>query len=217
MIINLFLKNKLKSEHINSYQNFASLIISLHSLYAIKYSTNLEPTGIFIASHLLIDIIFTSPIFFLHHTCGISLMVFIYKNNIIKKHIEFLSRRFITIEISSIFLSLRFYIYKLKQLIKTREPTNKNKYLLLIIHCIENINNIAFVISFFKFRIYDYFFKILINHKINKLLYHYTQYKLLTRLQIYSTIYILYVINLYWFAKIIKMLLRQKKTLIKTT
>jgi hypothetical protein len=211
MIINLFLKNKLKSEHINSYQTAASLLISLHSLYAIKYCKNLEPTGIIIATHLLIDLIFTDPVFFLHHTCGISLMFFIYNNNIIKEHIELLCRRFITIEISSIFLSLRFYIYKLKKCIIARPYSTQNKHLILIIRCIETINNIAFVSSFFKFRVYDYFFNILIDHEVNKLLYHYTQYKLLTHLQIYSTIYILYGINLYWFTKIIKMMLRQKK------
>ena len=210
MIINLFLKNKLKFEHVNKYQNVASLLVSLHSLYAINYLNDLDRTGILIVTYLTMDILFTTREFFLHHMCGIMMGLFVYNYNIVKPHREFLYRQFINMEISTIFLTSKKYISFLKKYIIANQHNHNKKYLLLIIRSIETINNIAFITSFFKFRVYDYLFKVIINHEVNNIFHYYTQYNIVSNLHIYSSVYTLYGINLYWFNKILKMISRIK-------
>ena len=211
MLINLFLKNKLKSEDIKMYQSLSSFTVALHSLYAINYLKNLDSVGIFIVTHLMVDLFFTTPEFFVHHMCGIMMGLFVYNHGIINEHRDILYRRFINMEISTIFLILRSYIYILKRYITIRPYSNSRNCLLIIIGNIETINNIVFAASFFKFRIYDYFFKIIIEREINKLFYHYTQFNIISNIHIYSSIYTLYAINIYWFTKILKILYKIKK------
>jgi hypothetical protein len=87
-------------------------------------------------------------------------------------------------------------------------------------HCIQktsiiyNINNILFYLTFLKFRIYDYYYKIIFTNLFNTTILQYSSTNYLLSTLLVLSCYILYFLNMYWFILMNTILY---KTLVKDT
>lgn len=206
MLINLFLKNKLTYRDVDLYQSGVGFVIALHTIYTLKYYENLDTLSFIILAQLSIDSFFTNIDQLIHHLSVIMLATFVYNYNISIDHRNILYRTILPVEVSSIFLSLRPFFNMYRKKLKNRPYTEDIHQQALIIKKLENINNMVFVITFIKFRIYDYYVDIINGHEFNEIIYYYAESDILSNAYFYSGIYTLYGLNLYWFSKILRIL-----------
>lgn len=146
MIINLFLKNKLIYKDIQNTANIlltiAGTLVSINCIYDIDYKLTVQLLLIYLAGEFMflpinkIDTI-------VHHILTICTISYVLYTDAIDLNTNFYSTKiFLLTESSSIFLGLSQVL--------------KKSY-------IGNISQILFVLLFFKTRIYDYIYKILLN------------------------------------------------------
>lgn len=115
----------------------------------------------------------------LHHLCVIGIYFYNMYNNVSTEYRFMFLYPLLNTEISSIFYVLKFWL------------PNKS--------FIYNLNTILFYLSFFKFRIYDFYYKIIQNNFCFYTIFQkysnsdYSSYVLLL------SCYILYILNIYWF------------------
>lgn len=189
----------LKDKQILNYQNCVSFFVSIFSSYNLYYYYNYQYTDIFryntqlIFLHCLTDLLFAKNDILIHHIFVISIFLFNSYNNIpINESSIFLSELILT-EVSTIFLVLRYWINDVSYY-----NILNQKY----IYILTFFNDLLFFITFFKFRIFNYynllqnieFYKYVSNHYTN-----YIDYSIF-----YFSIYGLFILNLYWFNIILK-------------
>ena len=137
--------------------------------------------------YLLSDLFITKQFdTYIHHTIGLILYSFVYMNNLSEESENILMKPFIAVEISSIFYNIN-YLY----------PNNFSL-----------MNKLLFFTTFFYYRIYNYYYCVLMNDYINHTIENTGQ---ISKYFYYSAIYNLYALNLYWFSKMIKIILRKLK------
>lgn len=185
MIINLFLKNKLIYKDIENISNLlltiVGTLVSINCIYDIDYKLTVQLLLVYLSSEFLflpikkIDTI-------IHHIFTISTISYVLYNDAVDLNTNFYSTKiFLLTESSSVFLGIA-------QLLK-------NTY-------IGSISQVIFVILFFKTRIYDYIFKILLNpHFYESLGNEHFQ-----RNWQYMSTYSLFSLQLYWACIILKVL-----------
>ena len=146
MIINIFLKNKLIYKDIQNTSNIlltiAGTLISINSIYDFDYKLTVQCLLIYLGCEILflpinkIDTI-------IHHILTISTISYVLYTDSIDLNTNFYSTKiFLLTETSSVFLGISQVL--------------KKSY-------IGTISQILFVLLFFKTRIYDYIYKILLN------------------------------------------------------
>ena len=197
MIINLFIqdnKYKLNYKEIEKYTHISLLIVSLitaiNSYFDYDYSFNVS-----LVKYYLFCEIFFIPFYrkdlILHHIISISVCKYIeyYNINLITNFYS--TKQILLTEISSIFLSI-------SSLIKLSNMPN----IFGIKQVIQQICMIFFVITFTKYRLYDYYNNIITNsYFYSSLITNDSNIQFILK---YSLTYSLFALNLYWFVLIIK-------------
>jgi hypothetical protein len=191
MLIEHLLKIKLNPDKVVQYQNAAVMLISLYTLYIlynpVRFGYYDNFTNTFLTVFAAIDIFFVDKTdMFIHHIC---LLVFVFFRNYFTVYGYYgtiLTTQLLKTELSTIFYVLEFWIPK--------------KFLAL-----RTVSGLAFLATFFKFRVYDMFHYIAVNRDlyiyIDSVVKH--QY-LLGYITSWGAFYTLYGLNLYWFTVIMK-------------
>jgi hypothetical protein len=183
------------------YQNLSLFIIGIISLFAcISYDIGNNCEFIFsflqkaIILYLGVDLFSNKQFdFFIHHifTLLIGFYNYYYKIGYIENHIIIYT--LLRTEISSIFLVLKYYIKK-----------DSIFY---------NINNLIFIILFFKFRVFDYYYYIIDSNSSLYLLYEKNEISI-RPIILFIGFYGLYFLNLYWALVMIKIIFKSIKKFI---
>ena len=190
MFINYFLKEKLDPDKTLRYQNVAAMFIGLYTLYTIvnpvSYGYYDVSTNIIITAFAIIDSFFlVKKDLLLHHIC--ILMFVFYRNyfHVRDYYGTLMITELIKTELSTIFIVLDYWIPKKYKLLKT-------------------VNGITFIVSFFKFRLYDTFYSIGTNQDLYTNMNRIIDGSILGYTVCYGAFFILYALNLYWFVIIMK-------------
>jgi len=130
----------------------------------------------------------------LHHICVLIIIFYNYYYNVSANHRFLFLYPLINTEISCIFYVMRYCIPKTS-----------------VLH---TMNLILFYIAFLKFRIYDFYYKILFTDLFNIAFLQYSNANYLLSALLIVSCYILYFLNLYWFMLMNKILY---KILVKDT
>lgn len=171
---------------IERIRDYTSLFISIASSYIYFTNGSYKNITHYIAMYLLTDLFITKQYdTYIHHTIGLMLYSFVYINNLSEESENILMKPFIAVEISSVFYNIN-YLYP-------------NNYF-------SAINKLIFFSTFFYYRIYNYYYSVLNNQDINHIIENTGE---VTKYFYYSAIYNLYALNLYWFSKIIKIILKK--------
>lgn len=184
MIINYFLpeKYKLTYRDIEKSSNISLFLVSLFTTYNIYFFNNYYWTIKIIFYYTLIDTIFLSykkKDLFLHHILTFFNLYYLYYYNINLSIFNYSLLQILKVEISSLFLSLSslLKIYKIK-----------NKFSITL--------NGIFIITFLKYRVFDYYNNILNSNLFYIYLNGYDNYFKYYYVKINITAF--YLINIYW-------------------
>jgi hypothetical protein len=203
MIVNLFLKDKLVYKNIVDYTFLAQFIAALLGSYYSFYKNDVSVAKYIIGSYFAIEINFipfNNLDVWAHHLASIfSILYFNYydfgfsvSNETFKQMLQF--------ELSSIFLSIYHYL-------KTRK-----KYLRNLIGSyydyINLTNNMVFISSFCKWRLYKYYFDVYSNQDFYEKVT--SDYSITTRYAPYLITNTFMMLNVYWFYLIIKGVITRK-------
>ena len=186
---------------LNKYKKITTFIIALliSSFISMYYVTHhiflLEILPYLIFGYLFCDSFVTKGVPMIHHICGL-----ICSYNSIKYFSKgYEQLHFLTIfntEISTVFLIIKEWM----------DECNFKKNVTNIV--LYNINDLLFLSSFFKLRIYD-FYNLFQNPETYKIVNGYTSDKPITKTSVYIGLYGLLIVNIYWFSIICKKLYKQ--------
>lgn len=166
-------------------RDYASFFIAIVSSYIYFTDGDYKIISHFIATYLVIDFFINKKLdLYIHHAIGLILYSFLYQTNVSEYSDNFM-KPFVAVEISTVFYSIKF-LYP------------KNYF--------SGLNNLLFVVTFFYYRIYNYYYSVLLNDEINYII---EKTGPVTKYCYYSAIYNLYALNLYWFWQIIKIILKK--------
>ena len=198
-IINILPETIKKINLIKIYIAFiiSSIISFLSIFYNNDYSLKLC-LNIFM-KYVVIDVFFSSPELVIHHILGYLSCQYILENNIDFMQNNKIYKTFFNTELSTIFLSIKLLIDWYKTDI---EKTKYNK----LIKIYYPINDLIFLYLFYKLRIYDYFYNIIQNENTYIEIYNNINNSIIKNIKIYSSIYGLFILNIYWFSIICKKL-----------
>jgi hypothetical protein len=175
------------NQTVEFYQNIASLftstVVALNILGNFYYNTSLDVSIPVILSHFTLDFYFCKPDVKLHHYFGLSVILFKLFHNVATEDHYIVTLSFYKTEISTF-----FYVFKL--LFDTYHVKNVP---------LKTVNNILFFATFFKYRIYDYYVNVISNPFIYDSLQKYVDDSLIQYLFLYTSIYGMFMLNLYWF------------------
>ena len=196
MIINIFLKNKIDYKNIEHYSNLGLLVASLLTIINVYYIKQYFANVLFLVFYMSIDSLFT-PLkkidMLIHHMLSLNSLIYVLflvdlNNNYYSTDL------LLKTEWSSIFLGLNYFLKKYKM----------SKLL--------TISNIAFLMTFLKYRLYDFYNNVVINnHFTNSSLFDNYEYNYLLLIPINITKYGFIYLNLYWLSIIIKSLYKSLK------
>lgn len=179
---------------INNFQIFVSLIVCATMTY-YYFIDNFENCHNILYAYLAFDIFFAQPDSILHHIfCFIMLSG---KNtyNLTISEIYIQLKPLIKTEISSVFL-----VFKLFYENNSTDSIKKNRIANVLYH----INDLIFVATFAKTRIWDLLMDAVLNPEIHRRIATHAGDSILYNLHLYSGFYGLYILNLYWFSLICK-------------
>uniref|UniRef100_A0A6C0B173 TLC domain-containing protein n=1 Tax=viral metagenome TaxID=1070528 RepID=A0A6C0B173_9ZZZZ len=147
--------------------------------------TNLLPV---IGVHAIVDtFLTTSAELKMHHVCTMGILFYNYYYQVDEKDRFLILYSLLKTEISSIFYVLKYWL-----------PKNTSLYV---------VNDIIFYISFFKFRIVDVYVEVIKSNYIFDVIFNkYSSSNFLLSSILFLSYYGLYVLNLYWFFIINKIL-----------
>ena len=189
MIINIFLKNKIDYKNIEDYSNLGLLVASLLTIINVYYIKQYFANVLFLVFYMSIDSLFT-PLkkmdMLVHHMLSLNSMVYVLF--LIDLNNNFYSTDLLLkTEWSSILLGLNYFLKKYKM----------SKLLI--------ISSVLFLITFLKYRLYDFYNNVVMNNYFTDLLlfenYEYNNYLLIPiNITKYGFIYL----NLYFNKDLIK-------------
>lgn len=168
---------------IERIRDYASFFISIVSSYIYFTNGDFKTISHFIAMYLITDLFINKKVdLYIHHVIGLILYTFMYTSSG-SEHI--FMKPFIAVEISSVFYSIKF-LYP------------KNYF--------STLNDLLFVVTFFYYRIYNYYYSVILNEDINNMIENTGQ---ISKYFYYSAVYNLYALNMYWFSKILRIILKK--------
>jgi hypothetical protein len=155
----------------------------------------------FISSFFLIDFAFASNDVKLHHFFGLIVILFKWLNAVKPVHSYFMLLSIYKTEISTIFYIFKIWLSDFK---KSRILSSENRANTVAINAIETVNNLLFIGTFFKFRIWDYYFYLIENPLTYQNMEYYIAGRWTHCALLYLGIYGLYALNVYWFSIMLK-------------
>ena len=181
-------------KYIEKYTHLALFGISVVTVINVNYDYDYSANNNLIKYYLLGELLFlpsTKKDMILHHLLTIALCSYPQYYNIDMKTNFYSLKQLLLTENSSLFLSIMSFI---KSLNMTSHIAKK----------VEAVSMVLFVLSFLKYRIYDYYNNIITNDYFYKMIKtddSYIQY-----IWKYYLTYGLFALNVYWFAIIIKVM-----------
>lgn len=179
---------------INNLQNAISFIVYVAMTY-YYFIDNFEPCHNILYAYLAFDIFLAQPDSVLHHICCFIMLSGKNTYNLTISEIYIQMKPLIKTEISSIFL-----VFKLVYENNLPDSIKSNRVVKVLYH----INDLTFVATFAKTRIWDLLFDAVLNPEIHRRIATHAGDSILRNLHLYSGFYGLYILNLYWFAIICK-------------
>ena len=197
MIINIFLKNKIDYKNIEDYSNLGLLVASLLTIINVYYIKQYFANVLFLVFYMSIDSLFT-PLkkmdMLIHHMLSLNSLLYVLCFTDLNNNL-YSSNLMLKTEWSSIFLGLNYFLKKYKM----------NKILL-------KISSVAFLITFLKYRLYDFYNNVVMNNYFtDSLLFENYEYNNYLLVPINITKYGFIYLNLYWLSLIIKSLYKSLK------
>lgn len=193
--------NYINSWKYDNYQNFANLLIctatTLNLWIYSRTNQYLSFSIPLIFTHFAIDIFFCNPEFKVHHLCGLLVIAFKYYHNVSPENGAIIILSLYKTELSTFFYVFRQFL---------NEPSNTTSVSKSIVKHLNTLNSALFFITFFKFRILDFYHDVIVNPKIYEQMYIYTQDSTIQTVFIYAGIYGLFILNMYWFAVMCKVI-----------
>jgi hypothetical protein len=172
-----------------------STIVSVNLYYYYYIDKNTLYFSIpFIALHFLLDIFVCTNDIKLHHLCGLLVIFTKYFYNTLP-----IQDSSIIILIYNFEITTFFYLFKI-----WFEPFKKTKN--KILKWIITSNDIIFFVLFFKIRIFDYYIYAISNPIMYEKLYNYVGDRIFDNILMYSGIYGFFILNMYWFLIMCKIL-----------
>jgi len=179
---------------INNLQNVMSFAIYVTMTY-YYFTDNFENCHNILYAYLAFDIFLAQPDCVLHHICCFIMLSGKNTYNLTIEEIYIQMKPFIKTEISSIFL-----VFKLVYENNLPDSIKQNRIAKVLYH----INDLTFVATFVKTRIWDLLFDAVLNPEIHRRIATHAGDSILCNFHLYSGFYGLYILNLYWFAIICK-------------
>ena len=168
-------------------QNIANIAIcsltTMNLVYYWYHQEHLNSSIPFIFLHFIIDLFFCKSDIKLHHAFGILIVLFKYYHNVSSADDATIVLSMYKTEISTFFYVINIYLNQLSYC-----P-----------HYIKLANQSLFLTTFIKFRIYDYYVDIISNEAMYTTLVKYTNNDLFQNIFLYTGLYGLFALNLYWF------------------
>ena len=189
----MFLSDKM----ILDIQNISAIIIGIYSIYIYvcclygyknQAMIHMEYLSYIVVKHAFLDFIVNKSYDIKLHHCFIFGFILYYKYYNLTQEDAFI----FSITVSNTEISTIFYVFKYWL------PENSTIY---------NINMIIFYLSFLKFRIYDFYSIIEDNREFN-IVFKKFEYGYLSKISQLS-IYGLYILNIYWFTIMTKVMIKQ--------
>lgn len=187
MIQTLFPAQK---QFINKCQNLVSFT-TLSSVLYFYFVDRIEPCHHILFSYLSVDLLFAEPELMIHHV--MCLLTLSCKNafNFTQEESNYIIKPFVKTEISTIFLIFKvFYENNASDRIKQNRIANT----------LYKINDLIFITTFIKTRVWDLLFDAMLNPEIHNKTIDKSDGSIITNAHLYVGFLGLYAINLYWFS-----------------
>jgi hypothetical protein len=192
MIINYFLRKPLLYKDIEKYQYKLLFCVASYSVYNIYFVKDFTFLNHILFGHLLTDLLFipfNKMDTIIHHMLGIGFIYYPTLFSIPLRPIYLHQINFLKVETSSIFLCSSYFLKEYKK-------QSKHQY----IQITSNISNVLLLSTFFKFRCYDFLYKILKNPDFyNDMI---IPNNTMSKYYIYTTVGAFCLLNGYWFSKL---------------
>ena len=202
-------QKKSRDATILHYRNMCSITVCttvLCNLIWVHFYGTFQAASIpIIFLQLIVDLQFSSNDAMIHHLIGIVLCGCYYNANIHPEYIWHVTKCVYKTEISTYFYVFRFLL-KNDEYAFTRWLLPSQKAVL------QKANDIAFYLTFYKFRIYDYTNEIILNVDGYRRIVEYTDGAPISRAIFYPCLVVLYLLNIYWFTIMTKLLLKPHLT-----
>jgi len=183
--------------NIELFQSYLCILLSCYIcynlyLYYFISENYLNLSSPLVFSYFIVDILICKYDIKIHHLLIIFLISFNYYYNV--------SIHDSAIPILSLYKTeISTFFYSFKIIMKNNEVFNKY---------FSQINNILFIVTFTKFRIYDVYYNVLINPLFYSQMSKYTD-TIFKQLFLYIPIYCFYGLNIYWFTIMCKIIAKQ--------
>ena len=187
MFLNLLIRNKLTYSQIEPYSNTVFLFVSLYIIYTnyyrIQYETSIQVMRLYIACDMFF-IPFNKYDIIIHHILALSAIQYVLSLDTDISTDYYALSQLYTLEYSNIFLGMMYFL----------EPYKKLLF----------VNQLCFLLSFLKFRIYDFHNNVIFNNEF------YTSIGTTIGTINYPSIIVvgLYALNIYWATVLIKIALK---------
>jgi hypothetical protein len=189
-----------KKNLITDLKNLNALGFCLYISY-LCYFDKLENCDIILSAYLIFDLFFSSNEYSLHHILTLSLTSYKSMYGISYEDYVTASRPFLKTEYSSIFLLIKYFYDE-----KMSESFKKNRFSKILY----GINDLAFITTFVKFRVFDLYTNTIQNKEIHYIIDNYLyEDSYIQFTQFYAGMCGLYLLNFYWFCLISKKLYKQ--------
>ena len=194
-MLNVISRNIIKNNVIEDIANINMILVCSYIGYGLYYQIQYEKMYNTLYYYIIFDYLFI-PFHrkdsYLHHTIVLSVYFYNYIYNIKINEQNFAMLQLFKTEISSIFLGFSNLFRK--------NGVNK---------IISNTSNMLFVSSFFYYRIYNYYFNVLLNPEFNSSAT--TTNTLIQQSYRVTVKYSLFCLNIYWSVRIIEMIIKLSK------
>ncbi len=186
------------------WQNTAALGVVAYTLYLYSIDSITPCHGI-LTTYFAVDLLFAPPEAALHHTLSLIVMSGNTNYGHSQEEANDILKPFVKTEISTLFLLLKL-LYEQKA-----SDTIKQHY---VAKTLCGINDLLFVTTFIKTRLWDLTFDAMLNPEIHQNNRKYFQDSIIRILHFYTGFFGLYALNLYWTAIIFRKLF--KDLIVKT-
>ena len=180
------------------YQNIVCFVICSilvsNLVWANYYGTYKNVSIPLIMGYFVFDIGLVSMEMKFHHILVLSTYASIYCNKIHLDDVWILTNECYKMEISTIFYTIKYWV---------SDADTENRLLTYVpkktLGIFKNVIDLAFFATFFKYRICDFYNNIVTNPVFYNIIYKYIQNDLIKNVHFYTSVYLFYALNVYWF------------------
>lgn len=200
------LQNKFPSHKhlIENVQNVNSMCMIISTTY-LYFTDSMDYCYNIIFTYLIFDLMFSQTESTIHHILILLMLTCKQAYGYSDADVNIIIKPFIKTEISTFFLTLKVLYED-----NVGDALKKTK----IATIASNVNDALFLITFIKTRMWDLLHDTILNHEMHQIIQPYLQDSIIRNAHFHTGFYGIYILNLYWFAKILKKV--YKDVVIKT-